>query len=61
MKATNVKGQPLLKVDLDAIKELVPSLITPIVFTNLAEGEEVVIKKPGKVNLKEEGIISIEK
>ncbi|WP_428910652.1 glucose-specific PTS transporter subunit IIBC [Niallia sp. Krafla_26] len=54
-----VIGQPLLKVDLDVIKDQVPSLITPIVFTNLAEGEEVVIKKKGHVDLKEEGIISI--
>ena len=33
------KGQPLLKVDLDYIKEHVPSIITPIVFTNLAQDE----------------------
>ena len=40
------KGQPLLKVDLDYIKEHATSTITPIVFTNLAEGEKVVIEKP---------------
>lgn len=55
------KGQPLLKVDLDYLKERVPSIITPIVFTNLAQDEVVVINKPGNVELKEEGIISISK
>jgi glucose-specific phosphotransferase system IIA component len=28
-------GQPLLEVDLEAIRALVPSLATPVVFTNL--------------------------
>ncbi|MDP4171305.1 MAG: glucose-specific PTS transporter subunit IIBC [Bacillota bacterium] len=54
-----VKGQPLLKVDLDYIKNNATSIITPIVFTNLAEGEKVVIEKSGNVELKEEGIISV--
>lgn len=53
------KGQPLLKVDLDKIKNKVPSIITPIVFTNLLEGEKVVINKQGNVDQKEENIISI--
>lgn len=53
------KGQPLLKVDLDYIKEHATSIITPIVFTNLAEGEKVVVEKRGNVELKEEGIIKI--
>jgi glucose PTS system EIICBA or EIICB component len=52
-------GQPLLKVDLDFLKEKVPSIITPIVFTNLKEGEQVVIEKEGSVELKESNIISI--
>jgi PTS system D-glucosamine-specific IIC component len=55
------KGQPLLKVDLDYIKEHAASTITPIVFTNLAEGEKVVIEKSGLVDLKQEGIIKITK
>jgi PTS system D-glucosamine-specific IIC component len=54
-----VKGQPLLKVDLDYIKNNATSTITPIVFMNLKEGEHIVIEKSGKVNAKEEGIISI--
>ncbi|MEH7272986.1 glucose-specific PTS transporter subunit IIBC [Neobacillus vireti] len=55
------QGQPLLKVDLDYIKEHATSTITPIVFTNLAEGEKVVIEKPGHVDLKQGGIIKITK
>lgn len=55
------QGQPLLKVDLDYIKEHATSIITPIVFTNLAEGEKVVIEKPGQVDLKQAGIIKITK
>lgn len=34
-------GQPVLKVDLQKVKKAVPSLITPIVFTNLEEGQQV--------------------
>ena len=41
------KGQPLLKVDVDYIKEHATSIITPIIFTNLFEGESVVINKLG--------------
>jgi len=55
------KGQPLLKVDLDYIKEHAASSITPIVFTNLAEGEKVVIEKEGLVDVQQEGIIKITK
>ncbi len=54
-------GQPLLKADLDFVKNHTPSIITPIVFTNLKEGEAVVIKKHGMVELKEKDIISISK
>ncbi len=53
-------GQALLKVDLDFISKNAPSIITPIVFTNLKEGQRVVIEKQGEVNLKEENIISID-
>jgi PTS system D-glucosamine-specific IIC component len=55
------KGQPLLKVDLAYVKEHATSIITPIVFTNLAEGEKIEIKKHGRVNVNEEGIIKITK
>ncbi|MDQ6595576.1 PTS glucose transporter subunit IICBA [Bacillus salipaludis] len=56
-----VKGQPLLKVDLDYVKEHATSTITPIVFTNLAEGEKVVIEKQGQVDLKQADIVRITK
>ncbi|MBO0962122.1 PTS transporter subunit EIIC [Neobacillus sp. MM2021_6] len=56
-----VKGQPLLKVNLDYIKANATSTISPIVFTNLAEGEKVVIEKQGLVDLKQEGIVKISK
>jgi PTS system D-glucosamine-specific IIC component len=54
-------GQPLLKVDLDYVKANATSTITPIVFTNLAEGEKVVIEKQGLVDLKQERIVKITK
>jgi len=55
------KGQPLLKVDLEVIKNKVPSIITPVVFTNLAEGEQVVIQKQGTVEKGEENIVAVTK
>ncbi|RFB19257.1 PTS glucose transporter subunit IICBA [Bacillus sp. HNG] len=54
-------GQQLLKVDLDYIKENATSIMTPIVFTNLAEGEKIVNKKQGNIDLSEENIIEITK
>lgn len=54
-------GQPLLNVDLAFIKDKVPSIMTPIVFTNLEEGEKITIKKQGNVSLKEKDIITISK
>ncbi|WP_110926124.1 glucose-specific PTS transporter subunit IIBC [Bacillus massiliglaciei] len=53
-------GQPLLKADLDYIKEHATSTITPIVFTNLPEGSSISLKKQGRVELEEKNIISIE-
>jgi len=41
------KGQKLLEVDFEFIKEKVPSIITPVVFTNLSENEKVVIDEQG--------------
>ncbi|CEG25397.1 glucose-specific PTS transporter subunit IIBC [Bacillus sp. B-jedd] len=54
------KGQPLLRFNLDFIKKNATSTITPIVFTNLHEGESIRIKKSGQVDAGEEGIVSIE-
>jgi sugar PTS system EIIA component len=39
------KGQKLLEADFQAIKDKVPSIITPVIFTNLAENERVVIEE----------------
>lgn len=55
------KGQPLLKMDLEYIKEHAKSTITPIVFTNLAEGEKVVLEKQGQVDFNNEDIVRITK
>ncbi len=55
-----VIGQPLLNVDLNYVSERAPSIITPIVFTNLKEGEEVRLKKQGNVEIGDKGIIEIE-
>ncbi|OMP67998.1 glucose-specific PTS transporter subunit IIBC [Domibacillus epiphyticus] len=52
-------GQPLLKVDLEYIAANATSTITPIIFTNLAEGESVVVDKPGAVTSGEENVITI--
>jgi PTS system D-glucosamine-specific IIC component len=59
--ATVKKGQPLLKVDLAYVKEHATSTISPIVFTNLADGEKVVIEKQGHVDANEAGIVKITK
>ncbi|WP_019392952.1 glucose-specific PTS transporter subunit IIBC [Priestia filamentosa] len=55
------KGDPLLKVDLEFVKENAPSIITPIIFTNLQEGEKVMINKEGHVDSGEQNIITITK
>ncbi|ATO49694.1 glucose-specific PTS transporter subunit IIBC [Brevibacillus laterosporus] len=54
-------GQPLLRVQLADVVEKVPSVITPIIFTNLQEGEQVIVKPGALVKRGEENIISIEK
>lgn len=52
-------GQVLYKADIESIKDKVPSLVTPVVFTNLSEGESVHIEKTGSVEQGETNIISI--
>lgn len=54
-------GQPLLKVDLEYVKQHVPSIMTPIVFTNLRDGEQIRLNKQGTVDIKQENIITITK
>ncbi|MDG5786651.1 glucose-specific PTS transporter subunit IIBC [Evansella sp. AB-P1] len=55
------KGQPLLQVDLTSVRSKAPSVMTPIVFTNLAEDEQVVIQRPGSTRAGETGRIKITK
>lgn len=52
-------GQTLLKVDLDYITNNATSTITPIIFTNLAEGQSVLVEKPGTVKNGDENVITI--
>ncbi|GAA3325510.1 hypothetical protein GCM10020331_057710 [Ectobacillus funiculus] len=40
MDKLSKKGQKLLEVDFASIKDKVPSIITPVVFTNLKENEK---------------------
>lgn len=53
------QGQKLLTFDLQSLKTKVPSIITPVVFTNLQEGQTVHVVKTGTVNLGEKDIIEI--
>ncbi|MBV7272683.1 PTS transporter subunit IIABC [Clostridiaceae bacterium UIB06] len=52
-------GQQLLKVDLNEIKGKVPSIITPIIFTNLAEGESVSVKTGQQIKRGQKGFVNI--
>ncbi|RWZ51303.1 PTS glucose transporter subunit IICBA [Halobacillus fulvus] len=54
------QGQALMEVDLDYVKENAPSIVTPIVFTNLAEGQSVEVKASGHVNHNDPDIIHIQ-
>ena len=54
------QGDVLVKVDLPYIETHATSIITPIVFTNLAADEQVVIRT-GTVTSKEENRIQINK
>jgi N-acetylglucosamine PTS system EIICBA or EIICB component len=51
------KGHEILKFDLENIKKSVPSIVTPVIFTNLTK---LNIKKHGQIGQGQEGIITIE-
>lgn len=51
------RGEKLLEVDLEFVKDKVPSVITPVIFTNL-EGKEVSLLKNGLVSNGEKDIIT---
>ncbi|SEA04596.1 PTS system, N-acetylglucosamine-specific IIC component [Thalassobacillus cyri] len=50
-------GDKLLHADLDYLKANVPSTISPIVFTNLNEGEKVSVTEAKDVNVNERNIL----
>ncbi|MEK5235828.1 glucose-specific PTS transporter subunit IIBC [Paenibacillus sp. FSL L8-0470] len=52
-------GQPIMEVDLEYVKAHAPSVISPVIFSNLPEGSTVTLKKPGKVAVGDKDIISI--
>ena len=52
-------GQPLLKVDLERIRDKVPSLVSPVVFTNLPTGSTVNVEEGRLVRRGEQGFITI--
>ncbi len=52
------QGDPLIRAQFNEIKNNVPSIITPIIFTNL-ENEQVHLLKSGKLQQGESGVISI--
>ncbi|TLS39198.1 glucose-specific PTS transporter subunit IIBC [Pseudalkalibacillus caeni] len=55
------QGQKLMQVDLDLVKEKATSTITPIIFTNLKDGERVILNKQGNSSREEQNIITIKK
>lgn len=52
-------GQPLLQVDLERIRDKVPSLISPVVFTNLPEGKSVCVESGRQIQRGEKGFFTI--
>jgi len=53
-------GQPMITVDFDTVKGKVPSVITPIVFTNLPAGKVVTVQEGQIVKRGESGFITIQ-
>lgn len=53
-------GTKLLQVNFDEIKDKVPSIISPVVFTNLQENQYVAFNENKKVKLGEEKVASVE-
>ena len=43
------KGEPMLKLDLDYIKENAPSIVTPIVCTELEDNQKIRLLKEGEI------------
>ncbi|MGB6408144.1 MAG: glucose-specific PTS transporter subunit IIBC [Planococcus donghaensis] len=53
------QGQLLMEMDLDYIAEHAASIITPVVFTNLEEGQSIKLKKSGAVKAKDSDVMEI--
>ncbi|MCA0970913.1 N-acetylglucosamine-specific PTS transporter subunit IIBC [Halobacillus litoralis] len=53
------KGTPLIRVDLDFVKENAPSVVTPVIFTNL-ENEQVHLHQTGHHEHGTTGIVTVE-
>jgi len=53
------QGQVLMEVDMDYVEKNAPSIITPIVFTNLEAGQAVTITKSGNVHANDKNIVEI--
>ncbi|RJS58924.1 N-acetylglucosamine-specific PTS transporter subunit IIBC [Bacillus sp. PK3_68] len=53
------RGEPLLKVDLDYIHEHAPSAVTPVIFTNLEEGQAIELNKTGEMRTGTSDLIKI--
>lgn len=52
-------GQPILQVDVEYVKAHAPSIMTPVIFTNLPEGASVTLNKTGPVTIGDRNIITI--
>jgi len=53
------KGTPLVEIDLDYIRENAPSLITPVVITNMEKVKKMEIVKEGVADMQED-VLKIE-
>ncbi|KQL52493.1 PTS N-acetyl glucosamine transporter subunit IIABC [Heyndrickxia shackletonii] len=54
------QGQKLADMDIDFIKDKVPSIVTPIIFTNLEQDNRVKLLKEGNIQRGDKGFIEIE-
>lgn len=52
-------GQPIIEVDLEYVKANAPSIISPVIFTNLPVGSTVTLKKSGVLKIGDQPIIEI--
>ncbi|VBB08201.1 phosphotransferase system sugar-specific permease eiia type 1 [Lucifera butyrica] len=52
-------GQPLLKVNLEEVQGKVPSVITPVIFVNLAAGNQVIFEEGRNVKRGQKQVVRI--